>query len=65
MSNHRNRVRGEFHHAAQLTAHKVAEMRRLHADPGVCIRCLSKLYGVRYATVWDAVNYNTWKHVQE
>ena len=65
MSAHRNRVRGEKHHNSQLTEQSVAQMRRLHYDEDLCIRCISKMYKVRYATAWDAINYNTWKHVDE
>ena len=57
--------RGENHHAAQLTGQSVAQMRRLHYDEGLCIKCISKLYDVRYATAWEAINYVTWKHVME
>lgn len=65
MSGHRNRVRGEFHHAAQLTEKAVAQMRRLYYEDDLCIRCISKMYGVRYATAWDAICFNTWKHVKD
>ena len=65
MSAHRNRVRGEAHHAAQLNGKDVAQMRRLHYDEDLCIKCISKLYDVRYATAWEAIKYVTWKHVDE
>ena len=64
MRNHRNRVRGEAHHASQLTEQSVAQMRRLHYEDDLCIRCISKLYDVRYPTAWDAIKFNTWKHVR-
>ena len=60
--NHRNRVRGEFHHSAVLTERKVRWLRRMN-DRGLCVRCAAKLIGVSYTAAWDAVNYNTWRHV--
>lgn len=55
--------RGERHHRAKLTADQVREMRRLNWEVGVCIRCLSKIYGVKYPTAWDAINCVTWRSI--
>ena len=62
--NHRNRVRGTAHHRAKLTPTKVRIMRKLY-NKGMCIRCLSLFYRVRYGTAWDAVSYVTWKQVSD
>lgn len=60
------RVRqGEDHHAATLTRKKVIEMREQHWSLGLCVKCVSILHGVKYPTAWDAINYETWKHVKE
>lgn len=58
-----NNVRGEQHHAARLTESDVRRMRELHYDFDICVRCVAKLYNTKYATAWDAINYNTWKHI--
>ena len=63
MPRHFNQVRGERHHNARLTEKDVAQMRFLHHEDGLCIRCVAMLYGVRYATAWEAICYRTWKHV--
>lgn len=62
---HYNHRRGEQHHAAQLTEQSVRQMRFLHHTEGLCVRCISKIYGTRYATAWEAIHYRSWKHVQE
>jgi len=64
MSKHTNQIRGEQHHSAKLTEESVRRMRQLHYDYDLCIRCVSKLYGVKYPTAWDAICYNTWRHVR-
>ena len=58
-------VQGELHHAAQLTDAKVRAMRHLHYVKGLKVQCCGRLYGVSYCTAWDAIKYNTWKHVQD
>lgn len=58
-------MRGEEHHCAQLTEPLVRAIRRLHYVKGVKCDCLAKLYDLSYTTVWDCVNYNTWKHVRD
>ncbi len=63
MPRHNNQVRGEKHHAARLTESDVRRMRELHYDFDICVRCVAKLYEVKYATAWDAINFNTWRHV--
>jgi len=65
MPRHTNQVRGERHHAARLTESDVRQMRRLHYDHELCIRCVSKIYDVSYPTAWDAISYNTWRHVDD
>lgn len=67
MSNQRtqNVRRGEAHHSATLTERDVKQMRKLKKEYDLCIRCISKMYGVSYGTAWDAINYQTWKHVRD
>lgn len=59
-----NMPRGEKHHSATLTEAKVRAMRKLHEERGIGATCLGKLYGVSQNTAWDAINYNTWRHVR-
>jgi len=63
MTRHTNQVRGEQHHCAKLTESEVRRMRELHYDYEICIRCVAKLYGVKYPTAWDAIKFNTWRQV--
>lgn len=55
--------RGEKHPNAKLTSEQVREMRSLNWERGICINCLSKIFGVNYRTVWKVVNMVTWKNV--
>ena len=55
--------RGENHYAARLRADDVRQMRRLHYTDGLCVRCIAIIYSRPYPTVWDAINFETWKHV--
>lgn len=57
--------RGEHHHAAKLTAAKVKEMRKLHQQYDLCVGCLGRMFGVHRQTIWDCINYVTWKHVRD
>lgn len=57
-------ARGERHHRAKLTERDVVRMRELHEEYDICIRCVAKLYNVKYTTAWDAINYQTWRHVE-
>ena len=65
MGKHVNARRGEGHHNARLNERDVRQMRNLHYNVGLCIKCISTLYEVRYATAWEAITYQTWKHVTE
>lgn len=67
MSNRRppNPKRGDSHHAAVLTATEVSRMRALKEDYDLCVKCIAKLFDVKYTTAWDAINYETWKHVKD
>lgn len=56
---------GEKHHKARLTERAVRGMRNLHYFSGYSIKMLARMYGVAYVTAWDAINYNTWKHVRD
>lgn len=56
---------GEQHHAAVLSPPKVRAMRYLYWVRGLRVDCLSKLYGVSYNAIYDAVKYVTWKSVQD
>ncbi len=62
---HRGAPAGESHHRAKLTEETVASLRALH-QKGVCIRCAVNLLEipVSYGSAWDAINYQTWKHVR-
>jgi len=60
-----NTVRGERHHSARLDATTVRTMRRMYYEDDLCVRCICKLFDVNYTTGWDAINFNTWKHVHE
>lgn len=55
---------GIEHHNAKLNDEKVREMRRLHQDKGLCIKCIAIMHKVPYPTAWQAINYETWKHVK-
>lgn len=57
---------GESHHSAKLTESDVIKLREFH-QRGVCIRCVINLLelNVSYASAWEAVNYQTWRHVKE
>lgn len=55
---------GEAHHAAKLTEAKVRELRRLHYDVGVCIKCACLIVGCKKQTGYDAITFVTWKHVK-
>jgi len=55
--------KGESHHAAKLTADKVRQMRQLSWEYGLCTKCIAKMFEVKYATAWEAINLHTWKHV--
>ena len=57
--------RGEQHHSAKLTAKKVRAMRRLHHNKKLCIRCIAACFDVKYTTAWDAISYNTWRHLRD
>lgn len=50
---------------ARMTKDQVRDLRLL-VQRGVCVACAGKLLGlpVKYVTLWDAVNYRTWKHVK-
>jgi predicted DNA-binding protein YlxM (UPF0122 family) len=56
--------KGEAHHAAKLTEGRVKASRKLYYENGLCIRCIAKLYNISYTTMWDAINYVTWKSVK-
>lgn len=60
------KVVGEHHHCAKLTEAKVRELRRLVHDVGICSVCAGKIVcpEISSATVYDAVNFYTWKHVR-
>jgi predicted DNA-binding protein YlxM (UPF0122 family) len=57
-----NNAHGEQHYASKLTEKKVKWLRRM-ARKGFCIACLARFVKVNKQTVWDAINYKTWKHV--
>lgn len=56
---------GEAHHNATLTEAKVRAIRRLHFDRAWKVNCIATAYGLSYQTVYDVVNYVTWKHVDD
>jgi len=58
------RKRGEDHHCARLNAQDVDTMRSLHEVDDLCINCIAKIFNVKYATAWDAIRYQTWRHVR-
>lgn len=57
-------VPGERHHSARLNDVDVDTMRRLHEVDDLCIRCIAKIFQVSYSTAWDAIKYQTWRHVR-
>ena len=57
--------KGEKHHSSKLTNAKVRAMRYLFWCKGLNQHCLAKLYGYTNGTVYDAVTYRTWRHVQD
>ena len=57
--------RGEKHHSAKMTEARVRAIRYLYWVKGIDSRCLSRLYGYNTQTLWDCVNYATWKHVKD
>lgn len=56
-------MQGEEHPRSRLLEHEVAEMRRLYWEKDLCIRCITILHGVAYATGYDAILGRTWKHI--
>lgn len=56
---------GEDHWAAKLTEAKVRAMRKLYWVDGLNSGCLSRLYKVNQQTIYDAMIYETWKHVKD
>ena len=63
MPRHFNQVRGERHHSARLNEAQVIYMRKMHYDKDICVRCVAKIFDIPYPTAWDAINYQTWRHV--
>lgn len=59
------RPKGENHHAAKLTEKLVQEMRYLYWVKGITARCCAKLFDVNPQTAYDAVNYASWKDVED
>lgn len=59
------RMKGENHHAAKLNEKLVQEMRRLYWVKGITARCCAKLFDVHPQTAYDAVNYTTWRDVED
>lgn len=57
--------RGEKHHAAQLTADQVREIRRKHAAGEASHGQLAKLYGVAKPTIKTIVARRTWKWLED
>ena len=57
--------RGSKHHSAKLTEAKVRAIRRLYWVKGLQVNCLAKMYGYRYAIIWDCVQYRTWIQVRD
>lgn len=64
MNRHFNHKRGEAHHAARLTESEVRRMRELKEDYDLCVRCIAILFDKPYPTTWEAINYQTWRHVK-
>ena len=56
-------VHGEEHHAAKLSAEKVREL-RARAALGEPVTSLARRFGIRHATARQAINRETWKHVE-
>lgn len=55
--------KGEFHHNSKLNDKKVELLRREFKN-GKTTRELAKKYSLDNATVYDAVNHRTWKHLE-
>ncbi len=53
------------HWNAKLTVEQVVELRRLHYDLGLCKRCAAKVVGVPRQTAYDAIVFQTWRHVED
>lgn len=49
----------------KLTPAKVRAMRYLYWCKHIDQRCLARLYGYNHATIYDAVNYITWRQVAD
>lgn len=56
-------MQGEEHPRSRLLEHEVTEMRRLYWEKDLCIRCISILHQISYATAYDAIHARTWKHL--
>ncbi len=54
---------GEKHHNAKLTAEKVREARQRYVPYRVTVKELAAEYGVKEASLYQAINRLTWKHV--
>lgn len=55
-------VRGVQFPQAKFTENDVREVRARRAT-GATFRALAEEYGVSYATVWNVINRQTWKHI--
>lgn len=54
-------AQGEEVFSAILMEEEVLEMRRLYYQRGLCIRCISLLQRIAYATAYDAIKGRSWK----
>ena len=57
-----SRSEGETHGNAKLTAEKVRELRRSHAE-GATLRALAEKYGVSNVSIYNAVSGKTWRRL--
>ena len=55
--------RGELRYNHKLTDEIVREMRQMFATGKHTITQISRKFGFRFCTTWDAVNKRSWKHV--
>ncbi|AIW03580.1 HNH endonuclease [Bacillus phage Moonbeam] len=60
----KGRAVGERASTAVLTAKQVKEIRRVYSIGILDCRQLSEMFNVSFQTIWNVVNYKTWKHVE-
>jgi hypothetical protein len=56
-------LRGEANGWARFTEMQIREIRRLYESEGISQSELGRRFNARQGTIWQIVNYRTWKHL--